>query len=368
MEPMSGTAPCVSRRDALLALAAGLAAPLIPSTGRAQAPSDPVPVIDLHVDLGYQTVYRGRPFSTGTGQFQAADLRQAGVVGVVLPLFIPAHVSPVGPRLSDLKKAYQRVVRELSASLVYDPPGRPRGSGRVSTWLALEGSAPLATVLSEVPTWVERGVRVFGLVHAEDNELSASATRRGGTDSGLSATGEELVRRVQQAGALVDVSHASDLAVRRVAELAVEQGSAVMATHSNARSLCDHPRNLSDPLICAIAETGGLLGINLHSRYLVSGRRAQLADVVRHIFYIAELAGIEHVALGSDFEGGILPARGLESVAHIQTLARELERAGLKPQEVEKVLSQNARHLLERGAFSAAGNDDKDRIQTRSMR
>ena len=103
---------------------------------------------------------------------------------------------------------------------------------------------------------------------------------------------------------------------------------------------------LTDAQIRAVAQTGGVVGVNFHSPFLAVRRRATLADVVKHILHIRRLVGIDHVAIGSDYEGGIRPARGLESVRGLGSLAGALAAAGLSPEEVKKVFGLNALRLL----------------------
>jgi membrane dipeptidase len=155
-----------------------------------------------------------------------------------------------------------------------------------------------------------------------------------------------LVRRAHALGVAVDVSHAADRAVVDVLALARETRGVVVATHSNARALCDSPRNLSDGQLRGIAATGGVIGLNFHSPFVVRGRAATLADVVRQAQYLVRVAGLDHVALGADFEGGIRPARGLEDASHFPDLARALLSAGWSEAAIRKLFSENALRVL----------------------
>lgn len=302
-------------------------------------------VIDLHVDLPYQLGFHGKALRQGTGQAGLDALRAGNVRGVVLPLFVPRSVSPKGPRLEDLEASYLRVLAELQRGTDLALPGCGATEG-VRTWLSFEGAGPLAEAPESLDAWVARGVRVVGLVHTEHNALASSSGDARPAPFGLTEAGKQLVRRAHALGVAVDVSHASDRAVTDVLALARETSGVVVATHSNARALCDHPRNLTDAQLRGIAGTGGVVGLNFHAPFVVRGRPATLADVVRQASHLVRVAGVDHVAIGADFEGGIRPARGLESASHFPDLARALARAGLPESALRKLLSENALRVL----------------------
>jgi membrane dipeptidase len=216
----------------------------------------------------------------------------------------------------------------------------------VRTWFALEGAGPLAGHPEHVTDWVARGVRSFGLVHTFDNALATSSGAPEPSATGLTPAGREVVRAIFDAGALVDVSHASDAATREVLEIARTAQRPVIATHSNARALADHPRNLSDDLLRSIAASGGVVGLNFHSPFVVRGKRAELADVVAQAAHLVRVMGEDHVALGSDWEGDIRPAKGLADVSRLPALAAALRRAGMSDDVVAKLFHRNAARLL----------------------
>lgn len=306
-----------------------------------------VPIVDLHVDLSYQYTYQGKPFESATGEFRARDLERAGVRGVVLPLYVPRDVSSEGPRLQDLEHSYARVFGALLKTPPYALPGCGRAAGKVQTWLSFEGAGPLAGRPEELPLWVARGVRLFGLVHSYDNELSGSSGQLASRQKGLSAAGRELAQGIVALGGVLDVSHASDRAADELIEIGRAAGVPVVASHSNARALAPHPRNLTDAQIRALAATGGVVGLNLHQRFLARrGSTAELSDVVAQVRHIRRLVGIEHLALGTDFEGGIRPVPGLGNIAELQTLATALREEGLAEREIEQIFYKNALRVL----------------------
>lgn len=305
-------------------------------------------VVDLHVDLPYQHGFHEKALRQGSQQAGLAQLQAGRFSGVVLPLFVPRDVSPTGPRALDLEQQYLRVLRELMAPAGgFGLPGcgDARGSS-IDTWLSFEGAGPLAEAPESLTAWVARGVRIVGLVHTEHNALASSSGDRRPVTYGLTEAGRDIVRRAHALGVPVDVSHASDRAVTDVLALASRTGGVVVATHSNARRLADHPRNLTDQQLRGIAATGGVVGLNFHQPFVVKGRPATIDDVVRQALHLVKVAGAEHVAIGADFEGGIRPARGLESAAQLPALAEALLAAGLSEQVVAKVFSQNALRVL----------------------
>lgn len=303
------------------------------------------PVVDLHVNLPYQLGYHARPLREGVGQASLSELRAGGVAGVVLPLFVPRDVSPTGPRASDLEDQYLRVLRELFGGEGLALPGCGETTG-LRTWLSFEGAGPLAASPDSLDAWVARGVRVVGLVHTEHNALASSSGDKRPVDYGLTDAGKRLVRRAHALGVPVDVSHASNRAIADVLALSRETGGVVVATHSNARALCDHPRNLTDAQLRGIAASGGVVGLNFHQPFVVRGRPAKLDDVVRQALHLLRVAGPEHVAIGADFEGGIRPAQGLEDASRFPELARALRRAGVSETGVRQVFSENALRVL----------------------
>lgn len=345
---MARVTPCVRALRWTAVLGALLVATLAAAPKR--APATPPRLVDLHVDLSYQHTYKGRAFAEATGQYRASALQAAGVAGVVLPLFVPRDVSPSGPRLSDLETSYQNLTAALARTPPYSAPGCASPSSGVRTFLAFEGAAPLAGHPELVDVWVKRGVRVFGFVHTEDNALASSAGKGPAfprPSHGLTTQGKALAVEVLRAGAVLDLSHASDAAASDMLDLAAAHAGVVVATHSNARAIAHHPRNVSDDLVRRIAGTGGVVGVNFHSPFLRrDGAQAAVSDVVAHVVHLVSLVGPRHVAIGSDFEGGIAPVIGLARVEQVGTLARALRDAGLSDDDVKLIFSENALRVL----------------------
>jgi membrane dipeptidase len=344
-------------RRLLIAVVVWVVCSHLPRPSAAEPPYAPR-VVDLHVDLPYQITAKARAAYQGDGNYVAKWLKESGIAAAVLPLYVPRDAHPEGPMIDDFERVFidsGKALQTLPQWLI--PAFEPQHSrspceaiGRTSRtvgFYSFEGLEPLAFDLSKVDVWSKRGVRLFGLVHSYDTQVATSSgyhfTK---TKLGLTELGKRLVAKIYDAGGVVDVSHASDATIADVLAFALERGVPVVASHSNARALAHHARNLTDSQIRLIAQTGGVVGVAFHARFLTGGAHAKISDVVRHILHIKRVAGIEGVAIGSDFEGGIRPPVGLADVRGFPVLARALAEAGLSPDEIQRVFGTNALRVL----------------------
>lgn len=206
------------------------------------------------------------------------------------------------------------------------------GHGR-GALLSIEGAEAIDCDPGRLETAFEAGVRMVGLTWNHQNALAGSCLM----GEGLSAQGREFVRRAQKLGIVIDVSHLSDRAFWDVCELAEKP---IVASHSNSRAVCDHPRNLTDEQFRALCALGGTAGINLYSAFL-SGGGASLSDVCRHIDHFYELGGAHHVALGGDLDGcDSLPA-GFSGVEDYEKLAAALAAHGYAEEDIQEIFSDS---------------------------
>ncbi len=188
---------------------------------------------------------------------------------------------------------------------------RQAGStGPVTVLLSLEGAEPLAGDLDMLDVFHELGLRLVTLTHSRRNAAgdgSFYSPQPTGSPGGITDFGVELIERLEELGIAIDVSHLNEPGFWDVIEFT--EGP-VIASHSNARQLADHPRNLSDEAIEAIAATGGLVGVMAISDFVTPpGEPATLEDVIDHIERIVDLVGIDHVCLGLDFYDYLAPYR-----------------------------------------------------------
>lgn len=313
-------------------------------------PSEPIPrVVDLHVDLPWQVHFRGRSLELATGQVTRTSLAAGHVGGLVLPIYLPDDLRPGGPTIDDAEAvlASARAIADAHAELAAPDAPAP-GESRVRTWLSIEGAGAFAADPSAIDRFIFRGVRLVGLAHARSNALASAATDPEHGTYGLTETGRAFVRRIYDKGALVDVSHLSDRAFADLAVIARELGKPIVATHSDARALAPHPRNLTDEQLRTIATSGGVVGLNLHARFLTPRAEASMADAVKQTLHLVRVAGIDHVAIGSDFEGGIHAPRDMADASVWPAFYRALRDGGLSPSDVAKIFHDNAVRILDR--------------------
>jgi membrane dipeptidase len=220
-------------------------------------------------------------------------------------------------------------------------------SGKPELLLAVEGLDLLARDWREVEQLYEMGFRSLGLFWNNDNFLGCGADATGNADSGLTAVGREFIPYAERRGFLVDLAHASEKSFWQAAEIC---GKPLFVSHACCRALCEHRRNLTDEQLCALGESGGLVGITFAPNFLCEGGKADVADVVRHIAHAVEVAGAEHVALGSDFDGvDSLPA-GIEGVQSWLNLARALGQSGFSERQIRQIMGENLPAFIRRYA------------------
>jgi len=206
--------------------------------------------------------------------------------------------------------------------------------GSVAAIVHFEGAEAIAPDLSNLEAWYERGLRSLGLVWSRPNAFGSGVPFcfPGSPDTGpaLTAAGVELVRACNSLGVLVDLSHLNEAGFWDVARVS---DAPLVATHSNAHALSPSTRNLTDRQLCAIRDSGGVVGVNYAVTFLRDDGEnlpdeTPIAEIIRHVDYLVELMGIDHVALGSDFDGASIPSE-LGGLAGLPLLVDQLaERYG----------------------------------------
>lgn len=235
---------------------------------------------------------------------------------------------------ADRSKGMLRVIKSRTDlnDLITD---RQKHKPVIGGLLSLEGTHALESNPAHIDTLFKAGFRMLGLVHLMDNDMAGSA--HGIKKHGLTKKGRKMIHRALSLGMIIDLAHASEKTIDDVLSIVDRP---VVASHGGVRATCDTARNLSDRHIIGIAKTGGVIGIGLY-KYAVCGKT--LEHTVQAIRHVVSLVGIQHVALGSDFDGAtetVIDASGLALVTEA------LLNDGFTQEEVRAIMGNNAIRVL----------------------
>lgn len=211
------------------------------------------------------------------------------------------------------------------------------GRGRVASMLGMEGGHAIENSLGSLRAFYAMGVRYMTLTHngtLDWADACCSLPRHGG----LTDFGREVVGEMNRMGMLVDISHTSPETMNDVLDVAE---APVIWSHSSARALHDHPRNVPDQVLRRLPENGGVVMVTFVPSFLTSRDEATIADVADHIEHVANVAGVDYVGIGSDFDGIDSTPVGLEDVSTFPALLAELSRRGWSEENLRKVAGEN---------------------------
>jgi membrane dipeptidase len=265
---------------------------------------------------------------------------------------------------------------------------KARKKGLISIFLGMENASPIQESLALLRTFYRMGVRYLTLTHNGDNAVADSAAE-GKRWGGLSPFGKEVVTEMNRLGMMVDLSHAADSTFWDCIKLS---RAPIVATHSCCRALCGHRRNLTDEMLQALGESGGYVGINFYPAFLSDdfGKdpadaalldeadavetafnrnpadpslaeawhrmqdrlrempRPGVKEIVDHVDHAVRLAGIDHVGLGSDYDGILVAPKGMDDVSRMGCVAQEMARRGYSSRDIEKVTGNNLMDVFRR--------------------
>jgi len=354
--------------------------------------------IDTHADTplmmlrrGWDISIRNDPGKRG-GKIDFPRMKEGGLDGVFFAVYTgqgphdQQGIEHARQEASELFDTIHAVIKRYSdmvqLGLTSDDLEIINKNGRLAIFIGMENGYPIGKDLSLVKEYYDLGTRYITLCHSSNNDICDSSTDRDGSEhEGLSAFGEEMVKEMNRLGIIIDLSHASDETFYDVLRLSQ---APVIASHSGARAILNHPRNLNDSMLLSLAEKNGVIQVCLVGEYVREtepfperdsarmavvrkyGRYDELSDeakeaflrdsfavdsifpphlptvsdFVDHIDHIVEVAGIDHVGIGSDFDGG----GALEDcydVSEMDNITYELLRRGYSKEEIRKIWSGN---------------------------
>ncbi len=324
----------------------------------ARALHDQVCVLDLHADtaklmdkLGFAIEKRhARPAPRAinlVGHVDLPRLRDGGVAGQFFGLWTAPYpergcATSVMRQLDAIDRAIARSPDQLGWALTGAAVRAAKAAGKIAALGGIEGGQ----AIEGDPAWIERfaarGVRYLGLLHFSANALGAPARGRGeDPDRGLSGVGVEVIREMNRCGVIVDLAHINR---KGFFEALAVSTAPPMVTHTGVTGVHRHWRNIDDEQLRALGAAGGCAGIIFARKYL-GGRT--IDAVVDHLLHIIDVAGEDVPALGSDFDGFVVPPEGLEDVACLPNLTAALSRRGVPVRVLEKILGGNVLRVLD---------------------
>jgi microsomal dipeptidase-like Zn-dependent dipeptidase len=194
--------------------------------------------------------------------------------------------------------------------------------GKKAIMMGIENGYAIGHDLSLVEHFRKRGIVYMTLCHNGDNDICDSARKSNNEHGGVSPFGADVIREMNRLGMMVDLSHASEKTFYDALDISQVP---IVCSHSSCRSLCDHPRNLTDEQMKRLASKGGVMQVTFYEGFLRQDGQASLLDAIEHINHAVNIMGIEHVGIGTDFDGdGGVP--GLAHAGELINLTRALLR------------------------------------------
>jgi membrane dipeptidase len=345
-------------------------------------------IVDGHCDTPYRLLRRNVHLDEHDTEAQVdlRTLRESGITASFFAAYVPPYYAGRGAakfayRLIDLiRSETSRYPNQLTLSTDSEGIRRAKQNGKTAIMIGVEGGHAIEDSLDTLRDFYRQGARYMTLTHVNTNNWCDSSGD-GGRHGGLTDFGRQVVRTMNDIGMMVDISHVSDQAFYSVVETT---RTPVVATHSSCRALCRHPRNMTDDMLRALAKNGGICMINFFSAFVndavaevvmraqkraretateggpeelpddttdwdaylkwfsaLGCPTAKLEDVIEHILHAVKVAGVEHVGIGSDFDGVPALPEELQTAAGLPRLTARLLERGLPEADIEKILGGN---------------------------
>lgn len=209
-------------------------------------------------------------------------------------------------------------------------------NGKIVSFLSIEGGDALLGSIEMLRCFYRLGVRIVTLTWNYSNEISGGIMDE--ADTGLTVFGKDVVREMNRLGMLIDVSHLSEKGFWDVADLSSKP---FIASHSNSRSICSHPRNLTEEQIKEIIRINGCIGLNFYSDFLSDNEECSITDIIKHAEHILSLGGENSLGFGSDFDGMKSLPKGVSGVESYPDIINEFLRLGYSEELVRNICSDN---------------------------
>lgn len=303
--------------------------------------------IDLHCDTASEILYRNKQLMKNNLSIDINKLKKGGAIAQVFAFFIDA--GRVNNLFLEYEVMYKNFMNEINKCNKYISVVKniselelANSQGKIGAFLSIEEGDVLEGSIDNLYRAYEMGVRIITLTWNYKNKIGYPNYNYLYKDKGLTKFGEELVYKMDEMGVIIDVSHLSDKGFYDVMNICKKP---IIASHSNARAITKHPRNLDDNMIKLLGEKGGVMGINYCSDFLGKSKVSLIKDMIYHIKHIRNIAGIDAIALGSDFDG-IENEVEMKDCSEIYKLGCELKKEQFTEREIEKIFYGNVKRLF----------------------
>ena len=355
-------------------------------------------VIDGHDDTTQRLIF-DKPFNIGgrnaNGNLDIPRMKEGGLDALFFSIWVPADVTgPVAVKralvqIDAVREAVRTHPNDLVLATTAMDVRRAAADRKIAALMGMEGGHMIDNDLRLLRDYAALGVRYLTLTHFRNTDWGDSSTDKP-AHNGLTAFGKDVVRELNRVGVMVDISHVSD---KTFYDAIAVSSAPVIASHSSTRALTNHPRNMTDDMLRALARNGGVVMINYHSGFIseefriasekrsgdVVARMAAMSKkcggneacttmeqerldhdamatgqlpkvnwerIIDHLDHAVKVAGIDHVGLGSDFDGAVMPL-GMEDVSKLPRITDALLKKGYAEQDVEKILGGNLLRVME---------------------
>lgn len=316
-----------------------------PPPGSTEALHQQAIVVDTHVETPWWINEKKLRLRDNKGQVSLQKLKTGGVDVVFFSIYVnPAQYGRIAKAkaeaiISDLKREMDLNADMIELATSYGDIQRIVAKGKIAGLMGMEGGDPIGNSVDNVNHFYRLGVRYLGPTWSVHTQLGDSAGQPKPRWNGLSPLGKQVIKRMNEVGMLVDVSHLSDAAFSDVLKTSKQP---IIASHSGVDGVRVSPRNLSNDMLKLLSVNGGVVGVLFYPPFLENSGRADLASVVKHVDHAAKVAGIDHVGLGSDFDGlDKAPPTGLADASRFPAITAELRKRGYKDADIIKVLGGN---------------------------
>jgi membrane dipeptidase len=321
-------------------------------------------LIDTHNDIPSFTVDGADIGNSPNNETDIPRLKQGGVGAVFFSVYVASTYANGNHSANRALQMIDTVRHDIIAqypdtfqlALTADDIVKAHKKHKIAALMGLEGGHAIEDSPRLLRDYYQLGIRYMTLTHTNTNDWADSS---GDMDkpgvqhhNGLTPLGKDIIREMNRLGMMVDISHVAD----KTFYDALETSQApLIASHSSARAVTDVPRNMTDDMIRALAQKGGVIQVNFYCNFINqqaaqapkgAAAHAYLADVVAHIDHIRQVAGIDAIGIGSDFDGIECAPEGLENVAKFPSLTRALLEKGYSPSDIKKIYGENTLRLM----------------------